>query len=435
MKDYIEIDPDNGHQLSIGLPSLGEYSALVVPVQFANDKFTPKKLTDLISVFNGTTAHTGWNSVSSYYSTSSFGKLKLSFDIYDTPVTMPNNYSNYDYSTETSDGSIDILNYVLNSIDPSVDLSKYDTNDDGYIDAVYLIYSAPIDYESDDSIYWAFVSWHFESAEYDGVMAHYYLFAGVDFMYEDVEGSESEYAIDGLKLNASTYIHETGHLLGLDDYYDYNDGTGSDEGLGCSDMMDSTVGDHNVYSKLMLGWVNPTVVTSTQTLTIDSSTETGRFIMVLLDYNGTYFSEYLLIDLYTATGLNEMHANQPYSLLYFDANDEYERSAAFGARIYHVSSSINKHFSDDYYSFTDNNNSLSENALIRLVEADGDENFESDTSDEGYHFASSNDLWHTGDKLSEIQPNYTRNDGKALNFDISFDSVSADGATITITFE
>ena len=77
---------------------------------------------------------------------------------------------------------------------------------------------------------------------------------------------------------------------------------------------------------------------------------------------------------------------------------------------------------------------MSENALIRLVEADGDENFESDTSDEGYHFASSNDLWHTGDKLSEIQPNYTRNDGKALNFDISFDSVSADGATITVTF-
>ncbi len=429
IKDYVANDPNNGNQLAIGLPAQGTYSALVIPVQFPNDSFTKSELSDLEIAFNGTAAQTGWHSVSSYYFESSFGKLNLSFDIYD-PITMNKNSSSY----ETSDtGAEDILNYVLDMLDPTVDLSQYDTNDDGYIDAVYLIYSVPMDYENYDSNYWAFVTWHFSSDTYDNVAAHYYLFASIDFMYEDTEDSGSEYAIDGLKLNAVTYIHETGHLLGLDDYYDYNEGVGADRGLGNADMMDATVGDHNVYSKLMLGWVNPTVVTSSQQLTIGSSTESGQFIMILLDYNGTYFSEYLLIDLYTATGLNKLHAEQPDSLLYGDENDPDFAGAAYGARIYHVSSSINNPFNDDYYSFTDNNNSMSGISLIKLIEADGDKNYESDIFD-GYRYASADDLWQSGDSLSASQPSYTRNNGDYINFDISFDSVTESGATITITF-
>jgi hypothetical protein len=285
-----------------------------------------------------------------------------------------------------------------------------------------------MDYESDESNYWAFVTWHLESDTYDGVRAHYYLFASVDFMYEEIEGTQNGY--EGLKINATTYIHETGHLLGLDDYYDYNEGTGSDDGLGGSDMMDYTIGDHNVYSKLMLGWVTPTVVNSTQTVTIDSSTESGQFILVPLDYDGTYFSEYLLIDLYTATGLNEFHGDCDYSYLYFDPKDEYEHGAAYGARIYHVSSNADDPFSDDYGSFTTNNNSMTETPLIKLVESDGDTSFESDTYD-GTKYAAADDLWQTGATLGSVQSGYS---ASALGFSVTFISVTADSATVTITF-
>ncbi len=442
MKEYATANPDNYYQLSVGLPSQGNYSALVIPVEFPNDTFTSSELADLEKVFNGSAEDTGWQSVSSYYTISSYNKLNLSFDIYDTPIMMPQNSSAYelsgtdDYGYVIDDKVQNILDHVLGQIDPSVDLSQYDTNDDGYIDAVYLIYSVPMDYESstNHSNYWAYVTWHFSSDTYDGVKAHYYLFASVDFMYEDIQSdTDSKAPINGLKLNAVTYIHETGHLLGLDDYYDYDIDNGSNKGLGGSDIMDFTEGDHNVYSKLMLGWITPTVVTSTQELTISSSTETGQFIMILLDYDGTYFSEYLLVDLYTATGLNELHASQSGSFLYYDVNDEYEHGAEFGARIYHVSSSIKTPFNDDYYSFTDNNNSKSSIPLIKLVEADGDDNFESSTYD-GTSYASSDDLWQTGDSFSAIQPNYTRNDGKGVNFDITFTSVSATSATVSITF-
>ena len=128
-----------------------------------------------------------------------------------------------------------------------------------------------------------------------------------------------------------------------------------------------------------------------------------------------------------------MHGNSAYSYLYFDNSTEYEYGAEFGARIYHISASIDNPFSDDYYSFTDNNNSMTDTALIKLVEADGDKNFESDTYD-GTKYASANDLWMTGDVFSSIQPGYTTHGGSALNFDITFTNVSASGATVTITF-
>lgn len=426
---------DENYFASTGLNPQGKYEVLVIPVEFFDDKFEDQELIDLESVFNNK-ANTGWESVSSYYNTSSYGKLDLTFNI-TQKVTLDRSYQYFDNG---QDYGGDILKLALDALDGTIDFSKYDYNNDGFIDGIYIIYSAPIDYGT-DAYYWAYVTSYSEglddpedTTKFDGKYPYTYLFASIDFMYESIETSEEDNyntPIAGLKLNATTYIHETGHMLGLDDYYDYEDKMGSNQGLGGADMMDYTVGDHNAYSKLMLGWVKPTVITSTTTITISSFESSGQFIMILLDYNGSYFSEYLIIDLYTATGLNALHAGVNGSLLYYNSNDT---GAAFGARIYHVDSTIDTPYNDDdYWSFTDNNNSTTDDPLIKLVEADGDKNFESDIYN-GSAYASENDLWQTGDVFSEIQPNYTRHDGKLVNFDISFDSVTADGATITITF-
>lgn len=257
----------------------------------------------------------------------------------------------------------------------------------------------------------------------------YYLFAGFDFM-DDYTGkgndmykdSQFDRTIDGMVSNACTYIHETGHLLGLDDYYDYDTENGSNVGLGGADMMDYTIGDHCSYSKIMLGWVTPTIVTTTQSVTINSFESSGDVIMLLLDYNGTNFSEYLLIDLYTKTGLNETHGNQASSDLYY--SNTTKSGAEYGIRVYHVSSNIDDPYSDDYFSFTTNNNSMSDEALIKLVSANGNKYI----SSEDYTWDT--DLFQTGDSLVS----YKRNDGKLVNFSISFTSVSASGATVSITF-
>ncbi len=420
---------------AIGLPSTGTFNALVIPVQFVGTSITQAQLSDLNSAFNGTSADTGWESVSSYYKKSSYGNLNITFDIQSVYNTQYNasyyssyqlNNVNYGGQLGTRTGEEVILMEVLAYYENILDLTKYDSNKDGCIDAVYLIYSAPVDYAKAD-FFWAYVTWDYNDITYDGLDAYYYLFAGFDFMYEDAGANANmkEYAyaggLDGLKINASTYIHETGHLLGLDDYYDYEEGKGSDEGLGGSDMMDATVGDQGAYSKIMLGWVEPTVVTTTQTITIKSLQASGNCIIIPLNFNNSYFSEYLLIDLYSAEGLNALHASPNESYLY--------GGASYGARIYHVSSEITTPYKNDYQSFTANNNTSSDIALIKLVEADGESRF---SGSQGY--ATQNDLWHTGDVLSDVFAQYKRNDGKVVNFDISFDLVSKDSLTITITF-
>lgn len=402
----------------IGLPSEGDINVLVVPVQFAGDTISAKDLEKLNIAFNGSETQTGWESVKTFYSKSSYGKLNLTFDIQDV-FKAPNNaryYENYSKTVGsgsnryTEYGDTLILTQVLAYLEPILDLTKYDSNDDGVIDAVYLIYSAPVDYESDDGLFWAFTTWYFGENQYDGLDAYYYLFAGFDFMDED-------YGTNGMKVNAETYIHETGHLLGLDDYYDYDYSQGCNFGLGGADMMDFNHGDHGAFSKIMLGWTDATIVNSSVTLTIGNLVSTGDCILIPLNFDNSYFSEYLLIDLYSSSSLNQYASEALYD------------GASYGVRIYHVTAWANDPFNNDYGSFTDFNNTDSEFALIRLIEADGEYNFNSSNGD-----ASASDLWQAGDSLSKVFSTFTRNDGKKVNFDITINSVSKDEASITITF-
>jgi hypothetical protein len=123
-----------------------------------------------------------------------------------------------------------------------------------------------------------------------------YAWASYDFMYEGYGSSE----VDG-----HTYIHETGHVLGLDDYYSYTEGDwGAAGGL---DMMDYNVLDHNAYSKFFLGWSDPFVVDGTKaatTINLSPFESSGQFILINDEWNGSAFDEYLAIEFYTPTGLN-----------------------------------------------------------------------------------------------------------------------------------
>lgn len=412
-------DKENWNMLS----STGTYDVLVVPVQFKNaassDVITDEDLANLYTAFNGkdTTNTTGWESVTSYYYKSSFGKLNLNFDI--QSVFMASKVAS-DYDNDL--GAQNLMLEVLAYLEPKLDLTEYDYNNDGVLDGIYLIYSEPVDWEG-NSNFWAYVSWYYlegandsDYQKFDGLDINSFLFAGFDFMDEE-SGS-------GVKINASTYIHETGHMLGLDDYYDYDTSSGANQGLGGADMMDATCGDHNPYSKILLDWITPIKVTETATFTINPAESSGDCLMILLDGDGTYFSEYLLIDLYTNTGLNAMHASIENSYLYY--GEEY------GVRVYHVQSSIENPYSDNYGSFTDYNNSVSSKPLIKLIEADGELSKNNDSNNGAW--AEESDLWKSGQVFSNVWSSYTRYDGAKLNFDISFDTVSKTNATITVTF-
>lgn len=418
---------------AIGLPSVGTYKALVIPVQFQGETITSTQLANLKIAFNGTEEQTGWESVYTYYQKASYGKLNLTFDVL-APYTTSNNASYYQSSRSrashyeggsyTRCGDEAVLVEALNYYQSKLDLSQYDYNNDGFIDGVYLIYSHDVNY-ANGGFFWAYTTWFYGTEKFDNVIPYYYFFAGVDFMTENTANSKNskDEIISGLKVNAFTYIHESGHMLGLDDYYDSTDNDRScGEGVGGADMMDYTVGDQDVYSKTMLGWLTPTIVNETKTVTLTPSVSTQSAILIPLDFDNSYFGEYLMIDLYSATGLNEMHANMKDTYLY--------DGEKYGVRIYHISSSINDPFSDENYrAITDYNNSTTSIALIKLIEADGTKKF---SDSDGWAMA--DDLWKAGQKLSSVFPNYTRNDGKKLNFDIEIVTATATSAQVKITF-
>ena len=175
----------------------------------------------------------------------------------------------------------------------------------------------------------------------------------------------------------------------------------------------------------MLGWINPTVIVNDGEYTLNDFASTGDTLLIPLNFNNSYFSEYLLISLYTDNGVNEFFKDQESNYQIFDKKE-------YGIMIFFVSSYLVESYDDinnDYYSLTINNNSTTDTPLIYLIERDGEYSFD---SSHGYTAAS--DLWIKGDKFSDVYEEYTRSDGKYINFDIEVIELNDGEAKIKVTF-
>lgn len=289
-----------------GLPSIGDVNMLVVPVEVNGTPFETGYDEKLDLVFNGSSEETGWESVSSFYNKSSYGKLNLHFDIAPKYTTV----GNYSYYDSILNGYEDMIAEALDSLDETIDFSQYDNNDDGYIDSIAFIYSVQYAHREDNNIWWAFV-YHsnFFTPAYptiDGVEFGHYMWASYAFM-KDSLGIPTT-------VNAETYIHEFGHLLGMPDLYSSSYNVGP---VGGWDMMDYNCADHGPFNKLMWGWNRPLVAQKgyQYDVTLDSySLDTDGENSVLLIPRGSAnlddgdaFDEYLLVMYYTPDGLYQGH--------------------------------------------------------------------------------------------------------------------------------
>lgn len=398
------------YDLGGGMPNSGDARALVVPVLFT-DVTLPNDhvVSDLETAFFGSAEDTGWESLTSYYETSSYGALNITgevLDVYNAKYEISKYEDKYFGTTYVDDNAI--IKEVLEYYDSTVDFSSFDADNDGYIDALYIIYLN--DYStSSTSPWWAYTyEYMTEDYEYyDGVEGDFFVMMSYSFFEEDLYN-------ESITFNCETVIHETGHLLGLTDYYDYDSSQGVSGGIGGGDMMDYNVGDHNAYSKTILGWIDPYLVTSQSTITLESFEQTGDAIIIAKDFVDSYFCEYYIIDFYTPTGLNEFCAG--YHGLF----------STSGVRIYHIQANVNN-WSDMYNQWyvPACDNSYSDDKLIALVEADGNNNI----AKNGY--SANSDLFQTDDIIDYL----TWYDGSSINCTISV--ISADistGAKLTFTF-
>ena len=327
------------------LPSLGEQNILVVPVLFKDDNIndlpyqSSKIFDDLDKTFNGSELDTGWESVNSYYQKSSYGKLDIKSTIVKEWIRLDKTFN--EIARLSSDTYYDPTWYVVDNVvnelasNPTYNLKDYDNDQDGYVDGIWLIYGRnsysniedrnPT--KAEEEILWAYTFWEYNnSSSVDNPKANVYCWGSYDFMY----GSKNT----PMTLDAHTFIHETGHMLGLDDYYDYDDTANPS---GCLDMMDYNIGDHNAYTKYLLGWVEPKVYDYVPSnFTLKPFEESGECILIPAsnERSVSVMEEYLLIEYYTPTGLNEYDSKYKYLNYYpkmFTKN---------GIKIYHIDSRI-----------------------------------------------------------------------------------------------
>lgn len=287
------------------LNSLGHRKILVIPIFFTNSaEFSHDDLTLLDKAYNGQPSDTGWQSLRSFYETSSYGKLILETTIA-TPYQYPGTDQDFQDRINNTNSPYtvgDLANAILAQMS-GINLDDYDENDDFYVDGIEMIYknSGNLSYNPYDDttkVWWNFTE--FSSAGGTKANPH----CGIYFWAQFSTLMNGYYEPN---IDCHTFIHETGHILGLDDYYSYDK---SEAPAGECDMMDFNIGDHDAYSKMLLGWVEPkTLKEDTSSLTLRSFTETGDCLLLRSNsddpWNGMPYDEYLLLQYYTPTGLNK----------------------------------------------------------------------------------------------------------------------------------
>ena len=456
------------------LPSIGEQKVLVIPVYFKD--YTPEKCIDnptkaleyIDTAFFGDSNETGWESIRSYYKKSSYGKLDIS-GMVTSWCPISKNLDEVVSLTSYKDPTIFVLREAINWLKeyyPGID-KEYDQDNDGYIDAVALVYANDyydqgynqgydVKYDEETiedikDVLWAYSYWDYtQQPNLSSPVGNVYSWLSYNFLWDGKYSAqiiEDNVSINVPLVDAHTYIHEFGHLLGLDDYYSYD--YLDEEPLGRLDMMDHNIGDHNAYSKYLLNWLEPQLIEKEGEYLISTLGEEGNNALLIpanLDYF-TYspYSEYLLIELFTPDNLNELDSSERYMNGKYDIPNHFTKT---GVKILHVDSRlVVADESDKTYYYTNiNNDVLFHPSKVQFI---GANNTSSKSINEDYKLlslissrhgknafdanrnASNYDLFYNGDKMTE----FVFNSGNKLNYIIEILEINEKDKTALISIK
>ncbi len=240
-------------------PSNGVRKALLILIDYPDKPFTYN-----VSAFDSLSNTVGYNtngqsgSFRDYYYDASNGILTLSTDVVGWFTA---DSSRAVYGKSSINGARPLIRKAVDAAEASgVDFSQYDGDGDGAVDVVMVIHSGRGAEETGDfddiwSHRWVLGSSH--QVTYDGVVINDYI------IQPEALGSSNKIA------NIGVLCHEFGHALGLPDLYDTNSDNGGSAGLGKWDIMaggtwnngGATPGYFSAWCKEQLGWVTPTVLT------------------------------------------------------------------------------------------------------------------------------------------------------------------------------
>lgn len=426
--------------------SIGTQKILVVPVTFNDqkDRIDNAWLASLRGMLgnvidddgNVTTygLSNGTSSLSGFMSTSSYGKFTTQSYITE-PYVIDGKGSEY-YGIMMPNSIFDDIADWLSTL--AIDNSAFDQNNDGYYDAVLLVNTlyyldAGYDGYARMGMSGAFCYRYGSTAgTHEKPTINTYINVATLHLYETKDINEKN-------ADASTLIHEFGHVLGLQDYYDDDNMKNT---IGRFDMEAATVGDWNSYTKYLLGWIDPIVVDGTQDeveLTISAYSTHGDAIVVhALGHTpvGTPFDEYIILDLFAHDGLYEAGSAQ------------FGLSESVGVRIYHVNSVYDMRISEakdgtktisawPHHNVTSSSKYASQGKYLLEMIQNGNVNTFMGT-EYGKTYVSAKDLFYTGDTFSvDEYDNFFYNgkmdNGMDFGYTITVKSIVENGADSTAT--
>jgi len=383
-------------------PSMGTSKTFCLLLDFPDypHYFTQEEIQN--NLFSEGTTDYYYQSLHHYYELASYGQLNTDGMAYgwhtaSHPRTWyhPDDSKDYGYSWQRQG---ELVEEAIRAYDEAgEDFSQYDNDGDGSVDYFLVVWSGPV---GDWATFW----WGYFGVGLPGD----FRVDGVNFPAYSWQW-ERYYGFGGWPPEMSHWdplvtIHETGHALGLPDYYDYDGGVGPPGGVGGLDMMDGNWGDHNCFSKYLLGWLAPTVAfANLNDWPMREANVYGDCVIFMPGFDpASPWAEYFIAQNRNATGLD---ASYP----------------ASGELIWHIDARVNPYGGFMY------DNSYAEHKLLKLMEADGQEDIEN------WRGANAGDFYVNGSELSPASnPNSNRYDGSVTG--AACNDISIPDSTITADF-
>ncbi len=229
-------------------PLSGSPKSIVILVNFSDVKFQYKQ-EDFQQMLNqsGYSENGGVGSARDYFIACSDSVFSPQFDCYG-PVTLNNTEAYYD--SHHAQMVVHACNMVA---EEGVDMTQYDTDNDGRLDNVFIYYAGHNEAEGAAST----TIWPHRSVVPTGDRVQGKL------IYDYACTSELRGSAGNSMCGIGTFCHEFGHVLGLPDYYDTENS--STYTIGTWDIMCSgsyngngkTPPTHTAGERFQLGWTTP----------------------------------------------------------------------------------------------------------------------------------------------------------------------------------
>ena len=293
-------------------PHTGSPKALVILAEFADTLFTIQNTKQVFTNYLMNEGHftetaygqnMNYKGIRGYFKDCSYVQFTPAFDVVG-PIKLPKPQTYYGAG---GDNIKDLLTDACNAVDNEVDFSQYDSNGDGMVDLVYVIYAGhSANYRGNASTdIWPKSGTTILSKTFDGKSVRRY---GVSNELAGRENKKKEReTINGIGL----FCHEFSHTLGLPDIYAYDRYEGenneavnqNNQGMEYWDLMDGGTdvwggripSPYLAWERETMGWMSIDTLTTDCHISNLKTIDNGGKAYKILNPSAANENEYVVL--------------------------------------------------------------------------------------------------------------------------------------------